>query len=40
MTCEKAESAVIFREAWREARENPVYLLMKTKFKEKQNEND
>ena len=40
MTCEKAKSAVIFREAWREARENPVYLLMKTKFKEKQNEND
>ncbi len=34
MTCEKAKSAVIFREAWKEARENELYLKMKKKFKE------
>jgi hypothetical protein len=35
MTCEKAQSAVIFREAWKEARENELYLKMKKQFKEK-----
>ena len=34
MTCEKAKSAVIFREAWKEARENKLYLKMKKQFKE------
>jgi hypothetical protein len=34
MTCEKAQSAVIFREAWKEARENELYLKMKKQFKE------
>ena len=29
MPCEKAQSASIFREAWKEARENKVYLEMK-----------
>ena len=29
MTCEKAQSAVVFREAWKEARENRQYLSMK-----------
>jgi hypothetical protein len=35
MTCEKAKSATIFREAWKEARENKLYLKMKKQFKEK-----
>ena len=35
MTCEKAKSAVIFREAWKEARENKVYLEMKKEFRSK-----
>jgi hypothetical protein len=35
MTCEKAQSAIIFREAWKEARENELYLKMKKQFKEK-----
>lgn len=30
MTCDKAKSASIFREAWKEARENKEYLKMKT----------
>ena len=34
MTCEKARSAVIFREAWKSARENQIYLSMKKKHKE------
>ena len=34
MTCEKARSAVIFREAWKTARENQIYLSMKQKHKE------
>ena len=34
MTCEKAQSAIIFREAWKVARENKVYLSMKAKHKE------
>ena len=34
MTCEKAQSAIIFREAWKEARENELYLKMKKQFKE------
>ena len=34
MTCDKAESAVIFREMWKLARENKTYLQMKKKFKE------
>ena len=34
MTCEKARSAVIFREAWKAARENQIYLSMKQKHKE------
>ena len=33
MTCDKAKSAVIFREAWKEARENQQYLLMKEQFR-------
>ena len=33
MTCEKAKSAVIFREAWKEARENKRYLKMKQQHK-------
>jgi len=35
MTCDKAKSAVIFREAWKEARENIVYLEMKKEFRNK-----
>ena len=35
MTCDKAKSAIIFREAWKEARENERYLLMKKDFKDK-----
>ena len=35
MTCEKAKSAVIFREAWKEARENKKYLAMKKLFRER-----
>ena len=35
MTCDKAKSAVIFREAWKEARENERYLLMKKDFRNK-----
>ena len=35
MTCEKAKSAVVFREKWREARENPAYLQMKKEFRDK-----
>ena len=35
MTCEKAKSAVVFRETWREARENPAYLQMKKEFRDK-----
>ena len=34
MTCEKAKSAIIFREAWKLARENKAYLSMKKKHKE------
>ena len=34
MTCEKAQSAAIFREAWKLARENKTYLSMKKKHKE------
>ena len=33
MTCDKAESAVIFREMWKLARENDTYLKMKQDFK-------
>ena len=33
MTCEKAESAIIFREKWKLARENKKYLLMKHQFR-------
>ena len=36
MTCEKAESAVIFRETWKLARENNTYLKMKRQFRESQ----
>tara|TARA_B100001027_G_C15969495_1_gene199166 strand:- start:44 stop:505 length:462 start_codon:yes stop_codon:yes gene_type:complete len=35
MTCEKALSAIIFREAWKEARENKLYLQMKQEFRRK-----
>lgn len=35
MTCEKAKSAIIFREAWKEARENKKYLSMKKQHKER-----
>jgi hypothetical protein len=35
MTCDKAKSAIIFREAWKEARENERYLLMKKDFRNK-----
>ena len=34
MTCEKAKSAVVFREAWKEARQNIRYLQMKKEFRE------
>ena len=34
MTCEKAKSAIIFREAWKEARENKAYLQMKSEHKQ------
>lgn len=33
MTCEKAKSAEIFKEAWKEARENKTYLEMKERHK-------
>ena len=33
MTCDKAKSAVIFRRAWKEARENPGYIKMKKEFR-------
>ena len=36
MTCEKAESAVVFREAWKEARENQRYLSMKADHRQSQ----
>ena len=38
MTCEKAASATVFREAWRKARENVKYLSMKKEFKELKND--
>ena len=38
MTCEKAKSAVIFREKWKLARENKQYLLMKEQFRRTKNE--
>ena len=34
MTCEKAKSAIILREAWKEARENKAYLQMKSEHKQ------
>ena len=33
MVCDKAVSAAIFREAWKQARENKKYLEMKAEFK-------
>ena len=36
MTCEKAQSAVVFREAWKEARENQRYLDMKATHRQSQ----
>ena len=36
MTCEKAQSAVVFREAWKEARENQRYLDMKAEHRQSQ----
>ena len=38
MICDKAVSAVIFREAWKKARENKKYLQMKQAHKELENE--
>ena len=38
MTCEKAKSAVVFREAWKTARTNEQYLRMKDEFRRKKNE--
>ena len=38
MICNKAVSAVIFREAWKKARENKKYLQMKQAHKELENE--
>lgn len=38
MVCDKAVSAIIFREAWKEARENKEYLRMKQLHKEIENE--
>ena len=35
MTCEKAESAEIFKAAWKEARENKTYLKMKKNWRKK-----
>lgn len=39
MTCEKAKSAVVFRDAWKEARENKDYLKMKQQHKNLRREN-
>ncbi len=33
LVCDKAVSAIIFREAWKKARENKKYLQMKSEFK-------
>ena len=33
LVCDKAVSAIIFREAWKQARENKKYLEMKAEFK-------
>ena len=38
MTCDKAKSAVIFREKWKLARENETYLRMKQQFRRTKNE--
>ena len=38
MTCDKAESAVIFRKMWKLAREDKEYLQMKDNFKRAKNE--
>ena len=38
MICDKAVSAIIFREAWKKARENKEYLRMKQLHKEIENE--
>ena len=38
MVCDKAVSAIIFREAWKKARENKKYLQMKQAHKELENE--
>tara|TARA_B100000575_G_scaffold51722_1_gene38428 strand:+ start:285 stop:764 length:480 start_codon:yes stop_codon:yes gene_type:complete len=35
LTCEKAQSAKIFYSAWKEARENKRYLLMKSEHKKR-----
>ena len=37
LTCEKADGARVFHAAWKEARENVKYLLMKRKHKEIEN---
>ena len=37
LTCEKADSARVFHAAWKEARENVKYLLMKKNHKEIEN---
>ena len=37
LTCEKADSARVFYAAWKEARENEKYLLMKKSHKEIEN---
>lgn len=39
LTCDKAKSAIIFREKWKLARENKNYLEMKNKFRIMKNEN-
>jgi hypothetical protein len=39
LTCDKAKSAIIFREKWKLARENKNYLQMKNKFRIMKNEN-
>lgn len=38
MECDKAESAVIFREKWKLARESEVYLRMKQQFRKMKND--
>lgn len=40
LVCDKAVSAIIFREAWKQARENKKYLKMKAEFKTRKEEHE